>query len=46
MNGFDVLKVIRPHIITLVLMLTARGEDTDTVLVLELGVDDYVFNSQ
>lgn len=42
MNGFDVLKAIRPHSITPVLMLTARGEDTDTVLGLELGADDYV----
>ena len=42
MNGFDVLKSIRPHNSTPVLMLTARGEDTDTVLGLELGADDYV----
>ncbi len=42
MNGFDVLKAIRPHNSTPVLMLTARGEDTDTVLGLELGADDYV----
>jgi len=41
-NGFDVLKAIRPHNSTPVLMLTARGEDTDTVLGLELGADDYV----
>ena len=42
MNGFDVLKAIRLHYTTPVLMLTARGEDTDTVLGLELGADDYV----
>lgn len=42
MNGFDVLKSIRPLSLTPVLMLTARGEDTDTVLGLELGADDYV----
>ena len=42
MNGFDVLKQIRPYISVPVLMLTARGEDTDTVLGLELGADDYV----
>lgn len=42
MNGFDVLKQIRPYISAPVLMLTARGEDTDTVLGLELGADDYV----
>jgi two-component system response regulator CpxR len=42
MNGFDVLKQIESHITTPVLMLTARGDDTDTVLGLELGADDYV----
>jgi two-component system response regulator CpxR len=42
MNGFDVLKRIKPKTTTPVLMLTARGEDTDTVLGLELGADDYV----
>ena len=42
MNGFDVLKRIRPGLDAPVLMLTARGEDTDTVLGLELGADDYV----
>ena len=42
MNGFDVLKSISSNNHTPVLMLTARGEDTDTVLGLELGADDYV----
>jgi two-component system response regulator CpxR len=42
MNGFDVLKQLQMHSIGPVLMLTARGEDTDTVLGLELGADDYV----
>jgi DNA-binding response OmpR family regulator len=42
MNGFDVLKQIQPRCAAPVLMLTARGEDTDTVLGLELGADDYV----
>lgn len=41
MNGFDVLKGIQAHSNVPVLMLTARGEDTDTVLGLELGADDY-----
>ncbi|SCZ51774.1 response regulator transcription factor [Thiohalomonas denitrificans] len=41
-NGFDVLKRIKPDLGAPVLMLTARGEDTDTVLGLELGADDYV----
>lgn len=42
MNGFDVLKQIQAHSTVPVLMLTARGEDPDTVLGLELGADDYV----
>jgi two-component system response regulator CpxR len=42
MNGFDVLKQIQNRIQAPVLMLTARGEDTDTVLGLELGANDYV----
>jgi two-component system response regulator CpxR len=42
MNGFDVLKHLKPELKPPVLMLTARGEDTDTVLGLELGADDYV----
>jgi two-component system response regulator CpxR len=42
MSGFDVLKRIQADVDVPVLMLTARGEDTDTVLGLELGADDYV----
>ncbi|MET0071671.1 MAG: response regulator transcription factor [Candidatus Thiodiazotropha sp.] len=42
MNGFDVLKQIQAQSSAPVLMLTARGDDTDTVLGLELGADDYV----
>jgi DNA-binding response OmpR family regulator len=43
MNGFDILRRLKQHSpATPVLMLTARGEDTDTVVGLELGADDYV----
>jgi two-component system response regulator CpxR len=43
MNGFDILRQLKHHSpATPVLMLTARGEDTDTVVGLELGADDYV----
>lgn len=42
MSGFDVLKRIKPAVSAPVLMLTARGEDTDTVVGLELGADEYV----
>jgi len=41
-NGFDILKSIPTENTAPILMLTARGEDTDTVLGLELGADDYV----
>jgi DNA-binding response OmpR family regulator len=42
MNGFDLLKQLKSARKIPVLMLTARGEDTDTVVGLELGADDYV----
>jgi two-component system response regulator CpxR len=42
MNGFDVLRQIQVQTSAPVLMLTARGDDTDTVLGLELGANDYV----
>src|SRR3984893_5447581 len=41
-KGFNVLKDIRQRARTPVLMLTARGEDFDRILGLELGADDYV----
>ncbi len=42
MNGLDTLKHIRASSCLPVLMLTARGDDTDRILGLELGADDYV----
>lgn len=42
LNGFEALKRIKSSSKLPVLMLTARGEDTDTVVGLELGADDYV----
>lgn len=41
-NGFDVLRELRASISTPVLMLTARGEDVDSIVGLELGADDYL----
>lgn len=41
-NGFEVLKQIRQQASTPVLMLTARGDDIDRILGLEIGADDYV----
>lgn len=42
MNGFDVLKAIRQTLQIPVLILTARGEDVDSIVGLELGADDYL----
>lgn len=42
LNGFEVLKSIREHIETPVLMLTARGDDIDRIVGLEIGADDYL----
>jgi two-component system response regulator CpxR len=41
-KGFNVLKDIRQRVRTPVLMLTARGEEFDRILGLELGADDYL----
>jgi DNA-binding response OmpR family regulator len=42
LSGFEVLKHIRARFTVPVIMLTARGEDADCVLGLELGADDYL----
>lgn len=41
-NGFTVLQNIRRKTDTPVLMLTARGEDVDRIIGLEMGADDYL----
>ncbi len=41
-NGFDVLRALRKSSRVPVLMLTARGEDVDRIVGLELGADDYL----
>jgi DNA-binding response OmpR family regulator len=41
-NGLDVLRQLRRKSTVPVLMLTARGDEADCVLALELGADDYV----
>jgi DNA-binding response OmpR family regulator len=42
-SGFDICKKVRSeHIETPIIMLTARGEEIDKVLGLELGADDYI----
>lgn len=42
MNGFDVLRKIREKSKVPVIMLTARGDDIDRIVGLELGADDYL----
>ena len=42
MNGFDVLRKIRESSKLPVIMLTARGDDIDRIVGLELGADDYL----
>jgi two-component system, OmpR family, response regulator VicR len=49
MDGFEVCRQIRKKTDVPIIMLTARGEDIDKVLGLELGADDYLtkpFNSR
>jgi DNA-binding response OmpR family regulator len=41
-QGFDVLRRLREFTSTPVIMLTARGEDTDRIVGLEMGADDYL----
>lgn len=42
LNGFEVLRRIRADSKVPVLMLTARGDDVDRIVGLEIGADDYL----
>src|SRR5471032_2007244 len=42
LDGFEVLRRIRAKKDTPVLMLTARGDETDRIVGLEVGADDYL----
>ena len=42
LNGMETLKKLREHWETPVLMLTAKGEEIDRMIGLELGADDYL----
>src|SRR5881628_3740212 len=42
LDGFEVLKQIRRNSNVPVLMLTARGEEADRIVGLEIGADDYL----
>lgn len=42
MNGFDVLRALRSRSKLPVIMLTARGDDMERIVGLEIGADDYL----
>ena len=42
MNGLDVLRHVRQKSDMPVIMLTARGDDIDRIIGLEIGADDYI----
>jgi len=42
LDGFEVLQRLRQHSQVPVLMLTARGEEADRIVGLEIGADDYL----
>jgi DNA-binding response OmpR family regulator len=42
MNGIETLMAIRAHSNMPVIMLTAKGDDTDRIVGLEIGADDYI----
>ena len=42
MNGFEVCRILRKEMIVPILMLTAKTEETDKIVGLEIGADDYM----
>ena len=42
MNGFEVLRQIRAHSQLPIVMLTARGDDMNRIIGLQIGADDYL----
>jgi two-component system OmpR family response regulator len=42
MNGFEVCRILRSEMTAPILMLTARAEETDKIVGLEIGADDYM----
>jgi two-component system OmpR family response regulator len=42
MDGFEVCRILRREMTVPILMLTAKAEETDKVVGLELGADDYM----
>lgn len=42
LDGFDVCKAVRPEFSNAIIMVTARDEEIDEVIGLEVGADDYL----
>jgi two-component system response regulator CpxR len=42
LNGFEILKLVRRTSSVPVILLTARGDDVDRIVGLEIGADDYL----
>ena len=42
MDGFEVARILRKEMSTAILMLTARDDEIDRVVGLEVGADDYM----
>ncbi|RVU18133.1 response regulator [Methylobacterium oryzihabitans] len=42
LDGFETCRRIRTHSTVPILMLTAKGDDTDRIIGLEIGADDYL----
>lgn len=41
-SGFEVLKLMRRHLTVPIIILSGHGDETDRILGLELGADDYI----
>ncbi|MDP2731292.1 MAG: response regulator transcription factor [Dehalococcoidales bacterium] len=42
MSGFEVCRILRKEMIVPILMLTAKADETDKIVGLEIGADDYM----
>ena len=42
LSGFEVCRILRKEMIVPILMLTAKAEETDKIVGLEIGADDYM----
>ncbi len=42
MSGFEVCRILRKEMIVPILMLTAKAEEIDKIVALEIGADDYM----